>query len=37
MDDMYPKPPTLDDYAKDKVNMDIFKADTMNRIQKERI
>ena len=37
IDDMWPQLPTLDDYAKEKVNQDIFKAETLNKINTRRI
>ena len=37
MDDMWPQLPTLDDICKDKINQDIFKAETLNKVNARRL
>ena len=37
MEEMFPRVPTIDDYAKGKVNMDIFKAETLNKVNSRRL
>ena len=37
IDDIQPQLPSLDDYAKEKVNQDIFKAETLNKINAKRL
>ena len=37
MDDVWPKLPGLDEYAKKKVNQQIFKPANLNRVNKRRI
>ncbi|CDW87729.1 rcc1 and btb domain-containing protein [Stylonychia lemnae] len=37
MDDMWPQLPTLDDFCKEKMNQDIFKAESLNKVNARRL